>query len=183
VQGIQGIQGIQGPQGLPGDTGPQGPAGISGFGSYGSFYDTVTQTNPVTNQANAMLFRNAGDADGVSIVNNSEITFANAGVYNVAFSVQIAKTNGSSEDIWIWLRQNGNNLDWTNTGLTIQGNTQKLVAAWNFFVTVNAGDNVQLMWHSVDASMTLLAATPVAANGNPALPGTPSTILTVNQVQ
>jgi hypothetical protein len=129
-----------------------------------------------------MLFRQSGDSSGVSIVNNSEITFANAGIYNVAFSLQLAKTNGSSEDIWIWLRQDGADVPWTNTALTIQGNTQKLVAAWNFFVTVPAGGNVQLMWHSLDPSMILLAAPSVPADGNPALPGTPSTILTVNQV-
>ena len=182
IQGPQGPQGIQGIQGPQGEIGPQGPAGTSGFGYYGSFYDVLTQNNPVPAAANSMQFRSNGDADGVSIVNGSQITFANAGVYNVAFSAQVGKSNGATDYIWIWLRQNGVDVPWTNTAITIQGNPHRVVAAWNFFVTAQAGDNVQLMWHSLDSSMQLLAIPEQLADGNPYLPGVPSTILTVNQV-
>ena len=131
-----------------------------------------------------MLYRGIGDFKDVTIVDDSRITFAADGVYNIAFSVQLSKTNGSSSDIYIWMRQNNLDVPYSATALTIQGNTQKLVAAWNFFVTVQAGDNVQLMWHSQDATMQLLAAAPVAANGvHPAIPGIPSVILTVNRIQ
>jgi hypothetical protein len=131
-----------------------------------------------------MMYRAAGDMKDVSIVDNSRITFAKAGVYNIVFSVQLSKTNGSSSDIYIWLRQQDFDVPFSATALTIQGNTQKLVAAWNFFVTVEAGDNVQIMWTSTDTSMQLVKADPTPANGvHPYIPAIPSVILTVNQVQ
>jgi hypothetical protein len=204
-QGIQGLQGIQGVQGIPGVTGntgpagpqgpqgavgpagpqgPQGPAGTSGFGSFGSFYDTQTQTNVNPTGLNKMMMRETDFTKDVSIVNNSQIKFAKAGTYNIAFSVQLKKTDGSSSDISIWLSKGTTALAWTTTDVTIQGNTQKLVAAWNFFVTVEANDYVELNWYSDDNSVQLLAAPARAATStNPAIPGIPSVILTVNQVQ
>jgi len=181
--GLQGIQGVQGEQGIQGIPGTNGVDGTTGFGAFGNFWDEITQTNPDPAVANAMNYRTTGDSADVSIVDNSRITFANAGVYNIEFSVQISKTNGSSSDIYIWLRHNNVDVPFSATALTIQGNTQKLVAAWNFFETVQAGDNVQIMWTSTDSSVILHFAPSVPSNGvHPYIPETPSVILTVHQV-
>ncbi|MEY3696812.1 MAG: hypothetical protein RJA41_462 [Actinomycetota bacterium] len=183
-QGIQGIQGEQGPQGIAGTNGTNGVDGVSGFGSFGYFWDEITQTNPDPAVANALLYRVNGEMNGISIVDNSRITFANAGVYNIEFSIQLSKTNGSSSDIYLWLRQQNFDVPFSATAMTIQGNTQKLVAAWNFYVTVAAGDNVQIMWTSTDTSMQITAAPATAANGiHPYIPEIPSVIMTVEQVQ
>lgn len=52
-----------------------------------------------------------------------------------------------------------------------------IVAAWNFMVRVNAGQDVQLMWASPDPTMTIESVE--ATNGIPAIPGL---IVTVQQV-
>jgi hypothetical protein len=182
-QGIQGIQGDMGPQGIQGIQGEPGLPGASGFGSYGSFYDTLTQNNVGLGAGNAVIMRSPGDASGVQINNNTQIAIANPGVYNIAFSAQIVKVNGSSQDIIIWLREDGNDMEWTATRVTVQGNTQRLVAAWNFFVTTDGTHYYELMWASSEPSVSLLAIDPIPANGTlPAIPGIPSIILTVNQV-
>ena len=48
----------------------------------------------------------------------------------------------------------------------------------------NANDHYELMWASAEPSVTLMATDPIPSNGVlPALPGIPSVIMTVNQVQ
>lgn len=196
--GPQGPQGEQGPQGVPGTGGQQGPSGGTGstgavgpsgpagprFPSYyGSFYDTTTQTNPVSNTAMSVTFNQVTDgqngviANGVSVVNGSQITIANAGVYDIQFSIQADKSDAGDDDIDIWLSSNGVNLPWTNTRQTLSGSgSQKFVAAWNFVVRAAAGDYFELKWSSADPDMRLLTT---SAGTGPIRPGAPSVILTV----
>ena len=140
-----------------------------------SFYDTTTQTNLASE--NLMQFNTASVANGISIVSGSQITFAHAGVYNIQFSAQIQKLGGTPSNIEIWLKHNGLTVPWTGTDVYVQGNNQNLVAAWNFFEVVTAGEYVELAWYSPSANMTLAT---LSSSG----PGSqiPSTILTVNQV-
>ena len=79
----------------------------------------------------------------------------------------------------IWLAENGANLDWTNTEVTVLGNHGKFVAAWNFVVEANDNDYFELMWSSADQFMQLTAS---AADTGPTRPGIPSVIVTVTQV-
>lgn len=160
---------------LKGDPGTCTPG--SGLGYFGSFYDTTTQVN--TAAINLMTFNNSDvHSDGVSISNGSRIVLAHPGTYNIQFSAQVTRlTGGHSADIFIWLKQNGVDYPDSNTGITLQANGQRVVAAWNFFVTTtNENEYVELAWQSDEPSMELLA---VPHNS---MPGIPSVILTVNQV-
>jgi len=141
---------------------------------YGSFYDTTTQTNLIS--SNLMTYDTTVFANNVSIVSGSQITFAKAGYYNIQFSVQVEKTGGSPAEIEVWLKQNGVDDLWSNTATYIQGNNQKFVLAWNFFVNMAAGQYAELAWHSVEPSMRLVSQVPGAR------PGIPSVILTVSKV-
>jgi hypothetical protein len=153
--------------------------------SYGAFYDTSTQVLPSANAIQAMTLNQSTNgvggviASGVSVVSGSQITFANSGVYNIQFSAQMDKTDAGTDDASIWLRQNGADVPWSNTKVTLDA-TRRSVAAWNFMVSVNAGDNVQLMWSTPDVNMRILAA---PTQTNPIRPAIPSLIVTVQQVQ
>jgi hypothetical protein len=120
---------------------------------------------------------------GVSVVDGSKVTFANAGWYNIQFSTQLRKDKTKEQQVDIWLRRIrggvSEELPDTNTSL-LMGSTVKFVAAWNFLVEVQAGDQIQLMWYSADNTMTALYQDPQI---NPSRPAVPSTILTVQQVQ
>ena len=151
-------------------------------GSYGSFYDTTTQTNPVANVPRSMSFDSTDITNGVSISGstnpfNTYIKTQNAGVYNIQFSAQVEKTDSGTDEIVIWLRKNGTDLTDTATTLTLSGNSDKQVAAWNWFVTSAANDYYQIIWFSADTNMRLLAETISATH-----PGIPSVILTVNRI-
>lgn len=176
IQGIQGPQGIQGIQGVKGDTGNTGPAG--GFGKYGSFYDT---TNQIGGSIRPFTLNTTDFANGVSIVSGSEITFTTLGKYNIAFSIQLIKTGGTSTNIWIWLRHNGVDVPDTATVIEMGNNNVYNVAAWNFFIDVNTNpQQFQLMWYTPSANVSIGTIPDVDTPAG--VPAVPSIILTVNQV-
>lgn len=148
---------------------------------YGSFYDTTTQT--VASGAVKAIELNTTDiSGGITIANNAlgrptRITVNTTGVYNLQFSAQLNRiTGGNTKQIDIWLRKNEVDIPWSNTGLNVQANASKLVAAWNFFVSLNAGQYVELMWTQDDAIDILTS--PAGVN----YPDTPSVIVTMNKV-
>ena len=130
---------------------------------------------------------NSVDSDatsGVSIVNNgsghpTRITVSKTGVYNIMFSAQLQReSGGASKQVIIWMRKNGTDVAYTATHLTLQGNARYLVAAWNFFIKLTAGQYCELMWTQDDA----IDLRYEAANVVVPYPATPSIILTVNEV-
>jgi hypothetical protein len=151
-------------------------------GSYGSFYDTTTQTNPVANIPRSMSLNTTDITNGVSISGstspfNTYIKVANAGVYNIQFSAQLEKTDSGTDYVDIWLRRNGVDLTDSATNVTLSGNNDREVAAWNWFVTAGINDYFQIMWASVDTDTRILAE---AATG--VHPGIPSVIVTANRI-
>ena len=160
----------------------------TGYLYKGSFYDTITQT--LTGGANVavpVILRSTDGAatNGISIVtdgtNLTRITFAHAGTYNILFSAQLANSGGSGQTVDFWLRKNGStaaaNIADTNGKVHLQGNANYLMAAWNYFVTVNAGDYIQLVWTATSTNITM-----VYEVANAVHPATPSIILTANIV-
>jgi len=146
---------------------------------YGSFYSTQDQTNAGATSVNKMTYNVTDISNGVSIVSNSRITIANAGVYNIQFSAQLDKSDSGDDTVQIWLCKNGSNIANTNTEMTLVGNNGKHVAAWNFFVNAAAGDYFELCWHSSDTEVFINY---IAAATTPTRPAIPSVILTVNKV-
>ena len=114
----------------------------------------------------------------------TRITFAKAGTYNVQFSAQVFKgTSTGTEDIDIWLSQNGNLVANSNTQMTITndvGKTGKAVAAWNFIVTTTAANEfAEIMWSAANTIVTLPYVGPQTSPTRPAIP---SLILSVDQI-
>lgn len=172
----EGVQGIQGTVGI------QGAAGISPF-HYGAFYDTTDQS-VTSGQVTAMQYNTVDFANGVSIesdINNKPtlIEIDNAGIYNIQFSAQFTReSGGSSAYLDIWLRKNGTNIPSTSTKIHFANNSTYVVAAWNFLVDVNPGDQFQIMWTQDD----LIKMEYEAENLAVPYPAIPSVILTVTQV-
>jgi hypothetical protein len=161
-------------------------SGAGGFntatGSYGSFYDTTIQTNPVANIPRSMSFNTTDITNGVSISGstspfNTYIKTQNAGVYNIQFSAQLDKTDSGVDEVIIWLRKNGSDLTDTATTISLNGNNDKQVAAWNWFVNSAANDYYQIIWYSADTDLRILAET--TGGGHP---GIPSVIATANRI-
>jgi hypothetical protein len=115
--------------------------------------------------------------DGSS--NATQITFVNAGVYNIQFSAQIYRASGGSDKkVSIWLRVNGVDVPNSATHITMKANSNYVIASWNFFQQVTNGQYAQIMW-SQDDTISLLAEPADLILPHPAVP---SVILTVNRV-
>jgi hypothetical protein len=146
-------------------------------GYYGSFYDTSNQSNNVSANYNVMRLNSTDEAYGVSIQNNSQVVVAHSAVYNIQFSAQLDKTDSGTDIVNIWLLKNGTNVSNSDTELSLVGNAGKLVAAWNFLLSLATNDYIELAWQSNDPNLRLFAQSNIAF-----APGIPSVILTVQQV-
>jgi len=181
--GVPGPTGPTGPQGPQGETGPQGPQGTAGgFGYSASYWSTQDQT-ATTGSVQAHTLNNIDWENGIQLVDNSKVTFLHAGKYNIAFSDQLHAVGGggSGTAVNIWLAKNGTAVEDTNTKVIVNNNNPYFVAAWNFFVNVNANDFYQLMW-STDNANVRLEHEPGTGSGANRHPSIPSVILTVSQV-
>ena len=146
-------------------------------GYYGSFYDTTTQNVVGVNTYQPVTINTTDISNQVSIANSSHIVIANSGIYNIQFSLQIDKTQGSGAHIYIWLRKNGLDVPNSATELAVQGTSSEIVAAWNFVVSSNANDYYELMISATNIHIRLKAA---SASG--VVPAIPSVILSVVSV-
>ena len=146
---------------------------------YLAAYDTTDQTNAGATSVNKITYNTTDLSSGISIASSSRITMANAGIYNIQFSAQFAKTDGGDDVVDLWLCKNGSNVANSNTEVTIQGNNGNFLAAWNFVVQASAGDYYELCWSSADTAVRLDYR---AAGTSPTRPAIPSVILTVTQV-
>ena len=177
--GPQGDPGPTGPQGDPGAIGPTGPQGVpGGFGGYGSFLDLQTQTNTSPGNPIPIQLRTTDFSSGVTIVNGTDITVDDTGVYDINFAAQLTKTDGGTDIMYIWLRVNGIDVPDSNTALILIGGGAKQVASWDFFARLGPGRYATLMWASIDANSSLVYVDDTATYG----PAIPSMKVKVNQV-
>ena len=77
------------------------------------------------------------------------------------------------------LSKNGVGVPWSATTIVVEGSSDRQIAAWNFFLSMNANEYAQIYWHSDALDMVVLAA---SGHAVPAHPDIPSIILTVNNV-
>lgn len=154
------------------------------IGYWGAFWDLTDQTITSTTTAYVVNLGNANaNNNGVSVVSGNRITVANAGIYNIAVSVQVTSTNVQIHDAWFWFRKNGTNIPASCSQISVPqshgGTAGALIFYVNIFEKMAAGDYIQLVWNSNDTAVSLKH---VNAATSPTRPETPSVILTVNQV-
>lgn len=148
--------------------------------SVGTFYDTSTQTL-VTGASASITLNTPVINDGITVVSNSRLTVTRTGIYNLQFSAQVQTTVGGSPDVHIWLRKNGVNNTYSNTGISIQNQNSKYVGAWNFVESLVAGDYLELIWYVYGGASAQLVAEPAGpTNGGV---GVPSVIVTMTQIK
>ena len=145
---------------------------------YGAFHDTTTQSAAATGTAYAVTFNSTSLSNGVAIGSpTSKITVTNAGIYNFQFSLQLDKSSGATGHTYIWARINGVDVAASASEVSVQGTSAENIAAWNFVLSMQAGDYFELMW-SVDDNNIQIKAVAAAAP----VPAIPSAILTVTFV-
>lgn len=158
------------------------PGAAGALGYYGVFYSMQDQIIALDTPT-AMTLDNSGGSNGVSVVSNSRITFAYDGTYDLQFSAQVYHRGGGGNGtlMHIWFKKNGANLADSATKLVVSKN-HYLVPAWDYLLTVGAGDYIELFWQ-VDNTDIVLEHGP-ASGGIPAVPSVIVTVMPVmyNQI-
>ena len=123
-------------------------------------------------------------SNGVTVANDTDITFAIGGTYNIAFSVQLINASNANDNAAFWFRQNGVDIvDSSSIATTIKKDgtlVGAVIIAANLFVSVSAGDVVTLNWSTATGN-SILVTYPLSL-ASPVRPASPAVILTVNQV-
>ena len=151
---------------------------------FGAFYDTTDQTAASTTTAYAITINTTSLSNNVSIVDNTKLTFATDGVYNIQFSIQLSNNDNATQDIDIWFRKNGTDIANSNSrfGLAPRksaGDPYHVIGSLNFVESFSAGDYVELYWRTSNTSAYIEY---YSAPSSPTRPAIPSVILTATFV-
>lgn len=151
---------------------------------YGAFQDSTDQVAASTTVAYPVTFDTTDFSNGVTVASGSRITVANAGLWNLQFSIQLVNTTNATHDVDIWFRVNGTDMPASNSrfGLAPRksaGDPYHIIAALNYFVSLNATDYVEIMWRTNDVGI-YIEHYPVSAS--PTRPAIPSAIVTMSFV-
>lgn len=164
---------------------------ISNFGEYartkyfnhGAWQDLTNQTGSIDN-GTPFTFNTADVLDGVTLVDNSKLTVPLAGAYNIQWSGQFQNVENTIENVTVWLRINGVDVAGSAGVISLAARKSATIFArtiigWNYFLSLTAGQYVQIVWLPSIASITVPS---FPASITPAHPSTASVIVTVNQV-
>ena len=150
---------------------------------YGAFSDFTDQTTTV-NTATLIALSVTDFSNEVSLQTGSKITVANAGIYNLQFSVQLQNLDNAPQDVFIWLKQNGTDIT-GSTGLVGMPARKSAgvpfhdIKGWNYFLSMNANDYVQIYWSTTNVDVTIQT---YPASGTPTKPSTASVVATLSFV-
>lgn len=162
--------------------GPQGGKFINT--PHGAFHDNTDQVAASTTTAYPVMFSNTDISNGVTLASGSRLTVGVDGIWNVQFSLQIKNVSNDGQDFEIWFRKNGTNIDNSNSRFHISarkstGDPSHIIASLNFFVSLVAGDYVEIVGK---VSSTDVSLEHFAAGTSPTRPATPSAIATLTFV-
>jgi hypothetical protein len=141
----------------------------------GEFFSTTTQSGSA-GVSGSITFNNSGSVSGISLVNNTQLTIANSGTYNIQFSAQV-ETTGGADSFYAWFKKNGNNIANSATKLVLANNTAQVMTV-NILDDAIANDYYELAYQNNNGHAVILAE---VASGN--IPAIPSVIATVTQVR
>jgi hypothetical protein len=151
---------------------------------YGAFQDGTDQTAANTTTAYAITFDTTDFTNGVTLSDSSKLNVAQAGIYNLQFSIQFKNTTNDTQDVDVWFRKNGTDIAKSNSKFGLaprksSGDPSHVIAALNFFVSLAATDYLQIMWRPSNVGVSIEH---YAASSTPTRPAIPSVIATLSFV-
>ena len=160
------------------------------FGAFSDYTDqysggSTTLGGALPNVSAPMRFTTTDEANGISIVNQSQITFEHTGVYNIQWSGQFENTDNAPHDVSVWLRKGGvGAVVGSNGRISMPARKNALefahtLSGWNFVFTVNAGEYYEFIW-STNSTTVSIQTYPISTV--PDRPSTASLVLTVSPV-
>ena len=168
---------------------PFSSAAFADSAPYGAFQDDTDQSATTTAAAYVTSINTTDYSNGVYVSNTSRLNVRNAGIYAVQYSIQWKNTTNDPQDVDIWLRKNGNDIAGTNSRFGMparksSGDPSHLIAVTTLFVELAANDYIEIAWRVSDIGVVMehYAAVSASAGVTPAIPATPSVIITVQYI-
>ena len=151
---------------------------------HGAFQDSTDQVAANTTTAYAVTFNTTDFANGVTMASGSRITVADAGIWNLQLSIQLKNTTNDGQDVDIWFRKNGTNIANSNSRFHLvarkgTGDPSHIIAALNFFVSMNSNDYIEIMWRTENTGVNIEH---FGTSTSPTRPAVPSVIATMSFV-
>jgi len=105
-------------------------------------------------------------------------------VYNLQFSIQFTNTTNASQDVDVWFKKNGTNIDNSNSRFGFAprkgvGDPYHVIVALNFFVSLAQNDYIEIMWKTTDTGVSIEH---YPTSSSPTRPAVPSVIATLSFV-
>jgi len=149
---------------------------------YGAFSSNQDQT-AIANTATLMTLNTTDFSNDVSI-SSSKITVANAGIYNLQFSVQLETADNAPQDTFIWLKQNGTDIVGSTGKIGMParknpGDPFHSIVGWNYYLSMTAGQYIEIYWSTTNANVTIQY---YPASASPTKPATQSVVATMSFV-
>ncbi len=144
---------------------------------YGDFVKTNSQTANDVNTPYVVELNKTEFASGFTLNANSEIVALESGLYDLSVTLNFSSSSASLVKFYHWIRVNGQNVPDSTVRNSLASNGGDSGTSSNHIVSLNAGDNVQIMWATEGTQVSLVAA----ANTTFA-PSSPSVIVNIFQV-
>jgi hypothetical protein len=154
--------------------------------AYAAFSDITDQTGSTTVPAAVKFGTTEVAGAGITMVtdgtNLTRLTFAAAGTYAVMPNLQLTNSDSNDHDVTVWFALNGTNIARSATKITVPkvGDGGNAFFQIVFYVTVTAGQYVQLYWLPENVTVTIDHT--AAAAGPPAIPAIPSAIMSAERI-
>lgn len=163
---------------------PASAAAFADSAPYGMFSNNTDQTAPSAGSSSVVTWDTTEFNNGITLSHSTRLNVANAGTYNVQFSLQLQNSTNDGQHADIWFRVNGFDVDRSGSrfGLPARKSTDDpshLIGAMNAFLDLNAGDYVEIAGAVSNVGVTLehFAADTVIPR-----PAIPAAIITLNYV-
>ena len=153
----------------------------SGFSAnyYGSFSDSTNQPLSGASIPTVWKYNRTEISNGITVVDDTKITVQNTGVYEIGYSPQIEKTQGTNANVTIWAAINGNPVTRSSSTFGLVSNSVLQLPFVSFIFELNANDYVEFYFSSDNQYVQLTALSGLTS---PTRPDSPSVIIVAKQV-
>lgn len=149
-----------------------------GYAAIGRSTDQVAAS---PNTAYAIGWDTPAFANGISLnpSDNTKIVFAEDGIYELAFAVELLSSSSSAKNAWFWPRINGTDVPGSTIRVTMSANGQYLVMSRSAIFQMTAGSYLQAMFAVDDTTLSIAA--PGATAFAPASPAVTLSVARLRQ--
>lgn len=152
---------------------------------YNQFTSAADQSAANSYTAYEVTYGTSDFSAGVTLSNSSRLNVTHEGIYLFTYSVQLKNTTTDVQDVDFWFRKGGTDIASSNSRFALparksSGDPSHLIAVTPFMVNLAANDYVELVWKTTDVGVSIeyYAAVTASPGVTPAIPATPSVIMT-----